>query len=90
MGFLLRLFEEYENQHQNIMTKLTMKEGNYKSCENPTNPQMGLLLRSAEAKMRGWDEGERTNHKSLRCISNKSTNVFPKKYTVFLTNIDVC
>ena len=61
-----------------IMTKLTMKEGNYKSCENPTNPQMGLLLRSAEAKMRGWDEGERTNHKSLGCISKKSTNVFPQ------------
>ena len=41
---------------------------------------MGLLLRSAEAKMRGWDEGERTNHKYLGSISVKSTNVFLEKF----------
>ena len=52
----------------------TSGEGNYKSCETP---QMGLLLRSAKAKMRGWDEGERSNQPTTS----------PRNVSLFIENI---
>ena len=59
----------------------TSGEGNYKSCETP---QMGLLLRSAKAKMRGWDEGERSNQPTT-----SPRNVFltiHRKYFICISN----